>query len=179
MKYFHTTFKQNGAALITCLMLLVVMTILGVSSITSSTMEERMAGNILNKHMSFQAAEAALRAGETIAAALPGDAVYTDPTTPASSTDGLYARSEGLDSNFPIWDDPAAAWQDATTAGTIVVQNPQYIIESYSNAPRDADCVLEVPLPAGCMLPVFRITARGWGLNTNGFSMVQSTYKQL
>ena len=179
MNNFTVIYKNNGAALITCLMLLVVMTILGVSSITSSTMEERMAGNILNKHMSFQAAEAALRAGETIAANLPGDTIYTDPTTPASSADGLYDRSEALDANFPVWEDATATWQDATTAGSIVIQNPQYIIEKYSNAPRDADCVLEVPLPAGCMLPVFRVTARGWGLNTNGFSIVQSTYKQL
>ncbi len=179
MKHNHMRISQTGAALITCLMLLVVMTILGVSSITSSTMEERMAGNMLNKHMSFQAAEAALRAGETIAANLAGDSTYTDPETPTASTDGLYQRSEVLDSNFPLWNDATAAWQNATTAGTIVIQNPQYIIESFSNAPRDNDCVIEVPLPPGCMLPVFRVTARGWGLNTNGFSMIQSTYKQL
>ena len=179
MKIILSTNKQNGAALITCLMLLVVMTLLGITSMTSSTMEEKMAGNILNKHMSFQAAEAALRAGETIAANLSSDIIYADPTNPSSSTDGLYSRSNGTDSNYPLWDDAAAAWQDATTAGSIVIQNPQYIIEQYSNAPRDADCILEVPLPAGCMLPVFRVTARGWGLNTNGLSIVQSTYKQL
>jgi len=171
--------KNTGAALITCLMLLVVMTLLGVSAITTSTMEEKMAGNVRNKHISFHAAETALRAGETIAANLPADTVFTDATNPTGTTTGLYSRSNALDANYPLWDDDSAAWQDVTTSDSLVVQDPQYIIESYSNAPRDNDCILEVPLPAGCMLPVYRITARGWGINTNGISIIQSTYKQL
>jgi type IV pilus assembly protein PilX len=171
--------KNTGAALITCLMLLVVMTLLGVSAITTSTMEEKMAGNVRNKHISFHAAETALRAGEAIAANLPADTVFTDATNPTGTTTGLYSRSNALDANYPLWEDANAAWQDVATSDSLVVQDPQYIIESYSNAPRDNDCILEVPLPAGCMLPVYRITARGWGINTNGISIIQSTYKQL
>ena len=171
--------NQAGAALITCLMLLVVMTILGVSAITSSTMEERMSGNVRNKHISFHAAETALRAGEIIAANLPADTVFGDPTNPSGTTDGLYNRSNAIDSNYPLWEDGTASWQNVTSVDSLTVQDPQYLIEFFSNAPRDDDCTLEVPLPAGCMLPVYRITARGWGINTNGMSIIQSTYKQL
>lgn len=171
--------KHTGAALITCLMLLVVMTLLGVSAITTSTMEEKMAGNVRNKHISFHAAETALRAGETIAANLPADTIFTDATNPTGTTSGLYTRSNAVDANYPLWEDAGASWQDVATIDSLVVQDPQYIIESYSNAPRDDDCILEVPLPAGCMLPVYRITARGWGININGMSIIQSTYKQL
>lgn len=164
--------KQNGAALIVCLILLLVMTLLGVTSITTTTMEEKMAGNIRNKHLSFQAAEAALRTGENIANNLPGDAAF-------NGTDGLYPRSQHGDADFPIWEQTAGVtWQDAAAIASLV-QNPQYIIENFGTSPRDNDCILEVPLPPGCLLPVYRVTAQGWGLNVNGYTMLQSTYKQL
>lgn len=163
--------KQTGAALITCLMLLVVMTILGVSAITSSTMEERMAGNVRNKHVSFQAAEAAIRVAE----------VYTEATLSDDSvfdgTNGLYPRSNATDSDYPIWEN-AANWIDAgAVAG--VASNPTYIIEDFTTAPRDSDCTLEVPPPPGCMLPVYRVTARGTGLSDNALTIIQTTYKKL
>ncbi|MDH5190310.1 MAG: PilX N-terminal domain-containing pilus assembly protein [Gammaproteobacteria bacterium] len=56
--------SQQGAALIVGLIMLLLMTILGVSSMSSSIMEEKMAGNTRDREIAFQAAEAALRAGE-------------------------------------------------------------------------------------------------------------------
>jgi type IV pilus assembly protein PilX len=164
--------QQNGAALIVCLILLLVMTILGVSSITSTTMEEKMAGNIRNKHLSFQAAEAALRNGETIANGLGADTNF-------NGTNGLYPRSQHDDADFPIWEQASGInWQDAAAISGLV-QNPQYIVEDFGDSPRDNDCMLQLPIQPGCLLPVYRVTAQGWGLNTNGYTMLQSTYKQL
>jgi len=55
--------RQQGAILVTALIILVVMTLIGVTSMQSSTMEERMAGNMKEIHRSFQAAEAGMRRG--------------------------------------------------------------------------------------------------------------------
>lgn len=163
---------QQGAALIISLILLVVMTILGVSAITTTTMEEKMAGNVRNKHLSFQAAEAALRAGETIAGNIADGTNF-------NGTNGLYPRSQAGNTDYPIWEQASGVtWQNAAAISGLI-QNPQYIIENFGTAPRDNDCMLELPLPPGCLLPVYRVTAQGWGLNTNGYSMLQSTYKQL
>lgn len=163
---------QKGAALIVCLLLLLVMTLLGVSAVMTTTMEEKMAGNIRNKHMSFQAAETALRAGEAIAANLAADTNF-------NGTDGLYPRSEVADTDYPIWmQETGVNWQNVADISG-VVQDPEFIIEDFSDAPRDQNCMLELPPPPGCMLPIYRITARGWGQNTNAQSMLQSTYKQL
>ena len=161
--------NQKGAALIICMILLLVMTILGVSTITSTTMEEKMAGNIRNKHLSFQAAEAALRTGETVAGNIAAGTNF-------NGTNGLYPRSQAGDSNYPIWDQATGInWQNAAAIDDLV-QNPQYIVENFGTAPRDNDCMLEVPLPPGCLLPVYRVTAQGWGLNINGYTILQSTY---
>ncbi len=168
--------KQSGAALFMCLMLLLVMTLIGVSGITSSTLEEKMAGNMRNKHMSFQAAEAALRIAEIEAAALAIDTNF------AAAGDHLYERTDF------IWE-TAADWQvyglnaimdpDNDNVPPRFAQDPSYIIENYGTAPRDGDCMLEMPIKPGCLLPVFRLTARGTGLNVNAISIIQSTYKQL
>jgi len=56
--------KQNGAVLIISLVLLLVMTLLGLTSMQSTSLEERMAGNERHANVAFQAAEAALRGAE-------------------------------------------------------------------------------------------------------------------
>ncbi|MCU7915459.1 MAG: pilus assembly protein [Candidatus Thiodiazotropha sp. (ex Gloverina cf. vestifex)] len=55
---------QNGAVMIVALMLLLVMTVLAVSGIGNSSLEQRMAGNYYHAATSFQAAEYGLRVAE-------------------------------------------------------------------------------------------------------------------
>ncbi|THF65892.1 pilus assembly protein [Pseudothauera nasutitermitis] len=55
---------QRGIALIVALIILVVLTLLGLSSVRTVTMEERMTANTFDRALAFQAAEAALRLGE-------------------------------------------------------------------------------------------------------------------
>ena len=47
--------SQKGAALITSLLILIIMLLIGVSAIRTTTMEEKMAGNMRDKDISFQA----------------------------------------------------------------------------------------------------------------------------
>jgi len=69
---------QRGAALIIVLLLLLVMTLLGLASLRSTLLEERMTGAMFDRSLSFQTAEAALREGEafvvTQAAGIVSDA---------------------------------------------------------------------------------------------------------
>ena len=53
--------RERGAVLIVALLFLVMLTLLGVTAMTGTTMEERMAGNARDNAVAFQAAEAALR----------------------------------------------------------------------------------------------------------------------
>ncbi len=59
--------KQRGVVLVVGLLLLMVMTILGVSSLSTIGLEERMSANAYDRSIAFQAAEAALREGEQVA----------------------------------------------------------------------------------------------------------------
>ena len=53
--------QQRGAILIFCLVFLLILTMMGVASMESTVLEERMAGNTRDTAIAFQAAEAALR----------------------------------------------------------------------------------------------------------------------
>jgi len=53
--------KQRGAALFMGLMLLLVLTILGLTSSNVSIMQERMAGNVSDRNVAFHQAERTLR----------------------------------------------------------------------------------------------------------------------
>ena len=171
--------NQTGSTLIICLMMLAVATLIGLHAVSSTVLEEKMAGNIRNKHLSFQSAEAGLRAGEINGASLAD-------TTLFDGTSGLFPRSKpgdvkgvaGALATYPVWETITdGEWVNSATTG--LPTTPQFIIEDYGESPRDRDCGLERPIPPGCMLPIYRITARAEGLNSNSVSMIQSTYKRL
>lgn len=56
---------EGGAALVVGLIILGVMTVLGLGAMRGSALEERMAGNLQDRHDALQAAEAAMQAAVT------------------------------------------------------------------------------------------------------------------
>lgn len=56
--------RQQGAALIVALVMLLVLTLIAISASRTSTLQERMAGNLRQNSVGFEAAEATLRIGE-------------------------------------------------------------------------------------------------------------------
>ncbi len=74
--------KQQGIVLVVALLILVVMTVLSVSMLSSSTLEERMASNLQSQNITFQAADSCVRTAllpanesqrQTVAVALDGN----------------------------------------------------------------------------------------------------------
>lgn len=161
---------QNGAVLVIALIMLLAMTLIGVTGLSSTAMQERMAGNLREMDIAFQAAEAALREGETYleAATLPD----------FDGTGGLYQPAAG--GSPQVWD--AISWT-ATTAsreytGAIadLAAQPRYIIEELA----------PVPAPGGTMSSdtaapetgMYRITAHAVGRSDSTVVMLQTTYKR-
>lgn len=57
--------RQRGVVLVISLLLLLVLTMLGLAATRGTTLEQRMTTNQNDQEVAFQAAEAALRAGES------------------------------------------------------------------------------------------------------------------
>jgi type IV pilus assembly protein PilX len=150
---------QSGATLVVVLILLLVMTLLALASMRGTLMEERMTANQYDRSLSFQAAEAALREGEALAAGRPN--------IPAGCNAGLCGIPDP--EAAPVWENAnvwAAARQTATEygAGTLALQ-PQYIVELLAdNVPPKGSCTTtgDVSIVDGCTGTErrYRITAR-------------------
>lgn len=56
--------QQNGAVLIVTLIMLLLMTLLAIGSMRGTVLQERMAGNLRDENLAFQAAEMAQREAE-------------------------------------------------------------------------------------------------------------------
>lgn len=128
---------QQGVALVVALILLVVMTLLGLSAMRSVTLEEKMAANTFDRSVSFQAAEAALREAEGKLIVVPPSIAPSIPTT-SDCVAGICKAPAADDP--PRWvthancetkpSDPSVPWQlgTAVVSGSITL-TPTYFIE--------------------------------------------------
>jgi type IV pilus assembly protein PilX len=92
--------KQRGAVMIVALMLLLVMTVLAVSGIGNSVLEQKMSGNYYHSVTAFEAAEFGLRAAEKwmfskVTTASAWETWFTTNTT----SNGLYTTQDGSSPN--------------------------------------------------------------------------------
>lgn len=165
---------QRGAVLVVALIMLLVMTLIGVTSLSSTAMQERMAGNMREINTAFQAAEATLRDGENFltAAALPE----------FNGTNGLYVPAPGGDPQH--WD-VAANWTGSgsrTYSGSLdtddvaLAEAPRYMVEELVPVPAPGGTqTSDAPAPETGM---YRITARAVGRSDTTVVILQSTYKR-
>ena len=58
-------YSQRGMALLVSLVFLLLLTLIGISSMQNATLQEKMASSVTMRNQSFQIAEAALRIGES------------------------------------------------------------------------------------------------------------------
>ena len=79
------------------LVMLLLLTVLGVSSIQTTTLQQRMARNANDSSLAFQAAEAALRDGEDLLEGLTSLGDFGDPAQDnlsANEANGYYYEEE-------------------------------------------------------------------------------------
>ncbi|MCW8944125.1 MAG: PilX N-terminal domain-containing pilus assembly protein [Sedimenticola sp.] len=171
--------RQSGAALIMSLLLLTVMTLISVTSMQSTLLEEKMAGNTRDRQLSFQAAEAAIHSGEEFLQANTFDSAnYTDACSNGLCTrredDATYVRSAApgntgwvdprwdLSGSLNVWADGSGKYREygIVLAGTY--KKPRYIIEFAGYIPAD---IATNPSPASTpptWYPAYIAPTAGW-----------------
>lgn len=162
---------QQGATLIISLMLLIVLTLIGVTAMNTSNLEERMAGNARDTNLAFQAAEAALKNAEEFLRTGFVTAAAFDGNTP-----GLYPTPSANNPPPDVYND--AVWNTAIVSTTNidgVASQPRYIIE-YMGILGAEDINITNSATSGNADEVFRITARGTGGTDNAVVLLQSYF---
>lgn len=185
----NPTPPNRGIVLVTTLILLLIMTVLGISALRATTLEERMSGNWRDRNLALQAAEAGLRAGERFIGPLtvaPTPHAYpcaTDESCevfdPADSAkrpteDGLMSsnsadREEWVQQSRE-YDRDEDAGRDVPGAAAL----PRYLIEHRGHI-RD-HLVTGFGSAHETGRDQYRITARGTGQTAVARSVLQSLY---
>jgi type IV pilus assembly protein PilX len=157
------------------LILLLILSLLGVTAARMQTVEERMARNDDNRQLGAQAAEAALRDAEN--GLLTG--IYTNF---AGNTAGLYAPllSNGSPLTGMDWTNPANTLPytgsgPALSALPAMSQTPKIVIENLPSVAVAGDDISVTSLnPASPPVTVYRVTTQGVGADGTSTTMLQS-----
>lgn len=165
--------RQDGAALIVSLLFLVMLTLIGVTAMTTTTLEEKMAGNARDYNVALQAGEAALKDAWVD---VNGPRISKMAGFDTACSDGLCARA--ANSSTPVWSGmnwssagPATVYGSKTGAVGLPGANaaPRYVLEVLED-PKSSQRVADKTF-------LYRATARGFGTSETSQATVQATYR--
>jgi len=169
---------QTGAALVVSLMLLIVLTLLGLSGMQSTIMQERMSNNVRDKGIAFQAAESAARGAENWVRAQ--DINKMAPQDGASCSApcnlvGLDDYTSMTDQDLGWWQTNARAYSSMPTG--VVYTAPLFIIEKHST---QRDSLADSTSYSGSSArSLYRITSVGIGSTSTAHSMIETIYARI
>jgi type IV pilus assembly protein PilX len=200
---------QQGSVLIISLVMLLLLTMVGVSGMNMTSLEERMSGNYRDHEMAFQAAEAALVEAENFIEStdLTTNDFYTNPACSSTNcfkldcsggavngtsgglcfTGTFTTSSEPVNScvlgNTKPWESTTRWSNPAQYAEADALTNnstkAKYIIEFRCFTVRDDTNAGADPSILAQWALLFRITALANGGTSDSRVMLQSTYKKL
>lgn len=183
---------EKGATLVVALVILVVMSMVGLASMSSSTLQARMAFNQKQKMLSMLAADAVLRTAENY---ILENIRHKSHMSRFNGNDGLFADAQ-LGITIPLSVSSAeeefsngdmtltANWLDGNSAevttfdSSVSVREGRYTIEYVGkydptvNQPTDTTKGDDDRHPY-----MFRIVAIGWGQDPNISTVLQSTFR--
>jgi type IV pilus assembly protein PilX len=149
--------QQRGAVLIITLVMLVLVTIVVISSVRSTTMEERMAGNARDRDKALQAAEAVVLKCLAL--------VKTTNASGFTTAGGTILSPAGVVAD-PVWE------VDANWASTSPNSHAEALASSYGLA-EDPRCMVE---GLGTGTGSYRVTGRAVGASADSVVILQATY---
>lgn len=174
MKSLRNPVRQRGAALMVCLIILILVTLMGLTSMRTAMLQEKMSGVNADRNLALQAAEQTLRDAEkrirdsltSTSGFKPGCelSLCQAPTDGSSATDNLNWLDDAKVGTYGLGTGAAAI------AG--VARQPRYVIEllfDMKPMPGNSENSRLKGTP-------YRITAIGYGKLERTQVIVQSTY---
>ncbi|MCG6866336.1 MAG: hypothetical protein LJE58_13025 [Thiogranum sp.] len=181
-RFTHTRkASQRGAILIVSLLMLLVMTLIGVTAVSTTTLQEKMAGNNRQRQLAFQAASSALRDAETWLETNITTVAAFETTFSGTPSELYWLRAPNPPSPvrpvaMNIYDGSSWAVGNSQQIASPVTggpQQPRYIIEYMG---RSGEPPLDYTEPDTRQY-AFRVTAIGWGTDNTTTYIAQSTFR--
>lgn len=157
-------YKQTGVVLVTSLMILLLLTIIGLSATQVTSLEEKMAGNARDQNIAFQAAESALIAAENYILAVP----LANMGSTFNGSNGLLGTTNA-ESDFFL----DTTW----TANSSQITPLSYSESNLGVTTKPRYIIKRLPESSGTT-NFFRITARGTGNVAGTQVILQVVYQR-
>lgn len=167
--YRYPAGRQKGSVLLVSLIMLLLLTLVAVAGMQGTILQERMTGNLKDRNLAFQAAEAALRDGEAY--------IRANPAVIYGNSNGRYQVNNGGTPDWNVRPIVAGTGGSRSFSGTFpsVADQPAYYIEEISTLyPSGTET------EAGAAVPptsYFRITARGIGGSASTSVVLTSVFR--
>ncbi|MEL6951303.1 MAG: PilX N-terminal domain-containing pilus assembly protein [Pseudomonadota bacterium] len=166
--------RQAGVVMVIALIALLLLSLIGTTAMRSSTITERIAGNLRDQDLAFQAAEAGLREAEEFIESLTTLALF-------DNSGGLYDTGFAPDV-YTAWPADARAYNN-TTFGVLkyVATAPQYMIEIRGTVDESVNSSINLSGGYGVStgtgeIYVFKIHARGVGASGTSQVILRTNY---
>lgn len=163
--------NQSGLALVISLIFLVVLTMLGLTSMQGTMTEIAMSGNLRESNLSFQTAEMGLISGEEYVETSASKTVY-------NGSNGLFSTTDDDPDYFD--DTNWASVQTSTATIYDVYSKPKFIIKYLGDRSQNEVASVNIggygSAQPGKTVSNFRVTSRGYGQTERSTTMVQSYY---
>jgi type IV pilus assembly protein PilX len=158
--------RQSGVVLVISLIMLLLLTLIGITGMQTTSLEEKMAGNARDRNIAFQAAESTLLEAEKF--------IHNNPTTAI-----IYDGTNGLLDTTDIEPDYFTnnTWSAANSAATPInfgdkfslSTDPRYIIKKIASLPANGSVGPRI---------IFKITARAVGSTPGTQVILQEVYEK-
>ena len=166
--------RQAGVVMVIALVALLLLSLIGTTAMKSSTLQEKISGNMRDQDLAFQAAEAGLRNAEEFIESITTLAQF-------NNTAGLYQTGATPDV-YNAWPTTARSYADANFGNLGYVSTaPEYIIEIRGTVEESINTSLNLSGGYGVSsgtgdIFIFKIHARGTGQTDNSQVILRSNY---
>lgn len=189
--------RQSGSVLLISLIMLLILTVIGIASISGVSMTQKMANSQKDYDIAFEMAEAALVEGEAWVDAYDPGFKQAHLQTNCTGTNCWKANctnGQCFNGTFPdafgtlcelspptkdVWEEESnwTARAKEYSVAVAAISKPKYLIEFMCYTPKNPAAVATTPPDYGDWVRIYRITALGYGTNPDTRVMLQSTYR--
>jgi len=169
--------SQQGVALVVSLIILVSLTMLGLTSIQRTTSDLAMAGNQRETGLMFQSAEVGLITAENFIGTSNTNADFSNVALglyTVQATDTSYFSPDYFDAL--IW----TASSQTTATSLNAFEQPRYMIEYLGDRSQNPLASINIggygTQQTGDTVSIYRSTSRGVGLTGNSFRYIQAYF---
>jgi type IV pilus assembly protein PilX len=158
--------KQTGMVLVVSMIMLLLLTLIGVTGTQVTSLEEKMAGNSRDQNIAFQAAESTLKEAEIF--------ILTNPIAPATYTGVAGLSPVAFSGTYDYM--VSTSWSDANSVSTsasfadnfvnnagVSITAPRYVIERLGGSSPNT---------------FFKITARAQGISSGTQVVLQEVFQR-